>query len=175
MHRFTELADRAASLALNALNEAETETIEALQTNGATVHVKNLQMIRLSKAIFAVGMFSVFEAMLQDSLDKSGGFEEARKLLRSVGEADLERRFHDYQLAINALKHGEGGSYKKLLARRDALPFKVFSRDDENEFEGDVSAISTLVDVDDAFVEACGGLIHEVSEVIARVKPDVWL
>jgi hypothetical protein len=128
MHRFTELADRAASFALGTLNEAQDRTVEALQTSGATIHVKNLQMIRLSKAIFAVGMFSVFEAMLQDSLEKTGGFEEARKLLKSSGEDDLERRFHDYQLAINVLKHGEGPATKGCLREKASFRSRWFLR-----------------------------------------------
>ena len=175
MHRFTELADRAASFTLSTLNEAEDRRVEALQTSGATIHVKNLQMIRLSKAIFAVGIFSVFEAMLQDALGVSNGFKEVRKLLNSMGEAALETRFSDYYLAINVLKHGEGDSYRKLLAKKGELPFRVVSRDEENEFEGDVSSVSTLVDVDDVFVENCGNVIREVTTAIQRVRPEALL
>lgn len=38
-------------------------------------------MVRLQKAISAVGVFSMFEAMLQDSLECSNGFREAEKIL----------------------------------------------------------------------------------------------
>ena len=113
--------------------------------------------------------------MLQDALGVSNGFKEVRKLLNSMGEAALETRFSDYYLAINVLKHGEGDSYRKLLAKKAELPFRVVSRDEENEFEGDVSAVSTLVDADDAFVENCGSVIREVTTAIQRVRPEALL
>jgi len=175
MHRFTELADRAASFALTTLNEAHDRTVEALQTSGATRHVKNLQMIRLSKAIFAVGMFSIFEAMLQDDLGASNGFKAARNLLISMDESELEARFSNYYLAINVLKHGDGESYRKLLGKKLELPFKVVSKDEEDEFEGDVSAVATLIDADDAFIENCGAIIRDVTAAIQRVRPGTLL
>lgn len=61
MHSFADLAARSINFTLATLKEAEDEVIEALQTSGATRHVKNLQMIQLSRAILAVGMFSIFE------------------------------------------------------------------------------------------------------------------
>jgi hypothetical protein len=175
MHRFTELAHRAASFALSTLNEAQEQTAEGLQTSGATIHVKNLQMITLSKAIFAIGMFSIFEAMLQDDLRATNGFREARRILDATGEHELEERFNNYYLAINVLKHGEGNSYTELLRKRATLPFRVVAEDDKDEFEGDVSAINTLIDADDAFVENCGAVIRDVAEAIQRAQPGTLL
>jgi hypothetical protein len=37
-------------------------------------------MLQLQKAISAVGMFSLFEAMLQDGLECSDGFREAHAI-----------------------------------------------------------------------------------------------
>jgi hypothetical protein len=65
-------------------------------------------MIRLEKAILVVGMFSIFDAILQDRLDCSNGIAEAKKILKDGGETELLEQFIDYELAINALKHGKG-------------------------------------------------------------------
>jgi len=81
MHSFSDLVYRCSVFTTNSLNDVEEKTIEALQTNGASSLVKTLQMARLDRIIFAVGMFSVFEALLQDSLDCKDGFKEAKKIL----------------------------------------------------------------------------------------------
>lgn len=65
MHSFADLADRSVNFALGTLQRAEDELIEALQTSGATRHVKNLQMIQLSRAIIAVGMFWIFSRLFK--------------------------------------------------------------------------------------------------------------
>lgn len=65
MHSFADLADRSVNFALSTLQRAEEDVIEALQTSGATRHVKNLQMIQLSRAIIAVGMFSIFSQLFK--------------------------------------------------------------------------------------------------------------
>jgi hypothetical protein len=79
MHSFTELVDRCVTFTLEPLREGNERTIEALQKSGATTLVKTLQMIQLQKAILVVGMFSMFEANLQDGLSCANGFSEAKK------------------------------------------------------------------------------------------------
>jgi hypothetical protein len=74
MHEFTDLIDRSTRFTLATLKEASDKIFEELQTSGATRLVKNLQMIRLQKAIMAAGMFSLFEAILQDRLGCQDGF-----------------------------------------------------------------------------------------------------
>lgn len=175
MHRFTELADRAAIFALNSLNEVLNRTVEALQTSGATMHVKNLQMVSLSKAVLAVGLFSIFEAMLQDELGGVYGFEGARRALKAQGDDALEARFENYILAVNVLKHGNGRSYHTLVSRKSALPFKVMTDADFEEIEGDVSAINTLIWVDDEFVGNCGAMIREVTASLQKSRPNILL
>ena len=76
MHSFIELVDRCAAFTLETLREANERTIEALQTSGATSLVNTLKMIQLQKAILAVGMFSIFEANLQEGLRCANGFFE---------------------------------------------------------------------------------------------------
>ena len=172
MHSFTELVDRCATFTLETLREANERTIEALQTSGATSLVKTLQMIQLQKAILAVGMFSIFEANLQEGLSCSNGFGEAKKILDDEGKLDMKEHFDDLFLAINVLKHGRGRSYDALVAKAEVLPFRIKLPDEPFFFEGDVSEVSTLIEVDDAFVQHCGHVIRDVSEVIRRVRPE---
>src|ERR1700753_1019315 len=93
MHSFADLVYRSTSFALSSLKQAEDEIIEALQTSGATRHVKNLQMIQLHRAVVAVGIFSLFESIVQDRLECRDGFVAARECLENAGEFELGNRF----------------------------------------------------------------------------------
>lgn len=172
MHNFTELVDRCTTFTLKALREANESTIETLQTSGTTSLAKTLQMIKLQKSILAVGMFSIFEANLQDGLGSSKGFGRAKKILGDEGELDTKERFDDLYMAINVLKHGRGRSYDALAAKAKTLPFRIKLPDESFFYEGDVSEVATLIEVDDAFVQHCGDVIREVSDVIRRVRPE---
>ena len=68
MHSFEELAQYCTEYILGALEETQHKVEAALQTSGATSLVEALQMIQLQKAISVVGVFSIFDAMLQDRL-----------------------------------------------------------------------------------------------------------
>jgi len=163
MHEFAELADRCAAFTLNALSDAQARVVEALQESGATTLVKSLQMVQLQKVISAVGMFSIFEAMLQYTQSCSEGFRGAAQILERQGEFALKERFEDLQLAINVLKHGRGRSYDALLSKAASLPFRVKLPDEAFFVEGDVAEVSTLGEIDDAFVIRCANVIREVS------------
>jgi hypothetical protein len=123
-------------------------------------------MIQLQKAILAVGMFSMFEANLQDSLGCSNGFGKAKKILDNKGEISTKERFEDLYLAINVLKHGRGTSYNTLVKKAKVLPFRIKLPNESFFFEGDVSEVSTLVEADDDFVQHCSNVIKEVSDMI---------
>jgi len=84
MHSFADFVERSTNFTLSVLNKADAEVTEALQNSAATNLVKTLQMIQLQKVIMAVGMFSIFESIVQDRLGCSDGFEDARKCLHSV-------------------------------------------------------------------------------------------
>ena len=84
MHSFSELIHRCSVFTLTTLKEVENKTVDALQTSAATPLVKTLQMIRLDKVIFAVGLFSIFEALLQDRLNCNNGFVEAKNILQQL-------------------------------------------------------------------------------------------
>ena len=166
MHRFEDLVYRSTSFTLNALDETNSKIIEALQTSGSTNLVKNLQMIQLQKAIFATGMFSIFEAVLQDQLSCKNGFEGAKKILKEKNNLELYERFNQFICAINVLKHGKGRSYDALLSTTDLLPFKIKSPGENYFSEGDVSEVDTLIEVDDNFVLNCAKLIEQISNEI---------
>lgn len=172
MHSFDELAEHCAAFTLGALQSANERTVEALQTSAATTLVKALQMIQLQKVIFSVGMFSIFEASLQDRLNCRDGFREVEAILDQQDEAELKERFQDLVAAINVLKHGRGRSYDALVAKVQCLPFRMKLPDEACLFEGDVYEVATLVEVDDAFVQLCGYVIREVSDVLRKARQD---
>jgi len=172
MHRFTELIDWCTTFTLETLRVANERTIEALETSGATPLVKTLQMIQLQKTILAVGMFSIFEANLQTGLGCTNGFAEAKKILDDEGDVDTKERFENLYMAINVLKHGRGRSYDALVVKAETLSFRIKLPDESFFFEGDVSEVSTLIEVDDTFVQHCCNVISDVSEVIRRVRTD---
>jgi hypothetical protein len=170
MHSFDDLLDRSISFSLHNLDALEAKIIIELQTSGATYLVKNLQMITMQRVILAVGILSIFEAYLQDQLDCTNGFEEARKLLKSAKELALEARFDQFIAAVNVLKHGRGRSYKALQSQIDSLPFRLKTADEELFSEGDVSEISTLVEIDSDFVQNCAHLIRDVTNVVQKFQ-----
>ena len=174
MHSFDDLADRCAAFTLESLREANDRIIEALQTSGATSLVKTLQMIQLQKVILAVGMFSIFEASLQDRLKCNDVFREVGAILDQQGEHELKERFSDLAVAINVLKHGKGRSYDALVGKAKTLRFRVKLPDEAFFFEGDVSEVSTLVQVDDEFVRQCGAVIGRVSEILRWAHQDFF-
>ena len=176
MQSFSKLLYRCSVFTLTTLKEVEDKTIEELKTSAATPLVKTLQMVRLDKVIFAVGMFSVFEALLQDRLNCNNGFTEAKNILRQAGETTLLEQFSDIELAVNALKHGQGRSYNALIAKNSGTLAAQVKRRSENIFiEGDISEVSALVDVDDKFIDGCVDVIEKVSKVIQDNRPDVFL
>lgn len=175
MHSYSDLIYRSTIFSLDALREVNKNAVDALQSSAATPPVKALQMVQLQKAIQAVGMFSMFEAMLQDGLNGNDGFREAGQILADEGEAALKEQFDNLQMAVNVLKHGQGRSYKALVAKAENLPFRVKLPGEAFFSEGDVSEVSTLIEVDDAFVLSCAEVIRDVSGIIRRVRPDFAL
>ena len=172
MDRFSEVTARCVGFMIDTLNGASRANIGD-GSDGSTTFVKNAQALQLGKVVIAVGIFSIFEARLQDSLNCSDGFAELRKILSSANKQDLALRFEQFAAAVNVLKHGEGRSYDWLLSR-EALPFIVKARDQHFFFEGDVSEPDTLVLVDDAFVRSCAELVQSSIEAVQSVNPDIY-
>lgn len=173
MDRFSELLARCASFMINALNVASIANIGD-GSNASTEFVMNAQAHQLGKVVTAVGIFSIFEAQLQERLNCSDGFVELRRILISANEQDLALRFEQFHTAVNVLKHGRGRSYDWLLSRREELPFAVKARDQPFFFEGDVSEPDTLVLVDDAFVSACAELVKASTAAVRSLRSYVY-
>ena len=167
MHDFFDLVNRSTIYTLENLKNINTEVVEALQTSSSTPLIKALQMIELQKVIYAVGMFSIFEARLQEIFkDAKYAFDQAEKVLKEKDEFTLYEKFHDLRQAINVLKHGDGKSYDILLQKEQQLPFRIKKRDESFFCEGDISEVTSLIKVDDEFVKYCAEIIYEVSKVI---------
>jgi len=163
MQEFSELVEHSTVFSLNALNAVQQSAINGLQTTAATSLVKTLQMVQLQKAISAVGMFSMFDAILQEQLQCADGFQAAGELLEAKDEKALNQLFSDLRLAINVLKHGRGRSYDALVKKSASLAFRVKQPDEAFFNEGDVAEISTLIEVDDKFLALCAKVIHCVA------------
>ncbi|KIC64060.1 hypothetical protein [Chryseobacterium taiwanense] len=174
MHSFKDLAFKSANFSLEMMKHAESKIIEDLQTNGSTVAVKNLQMIQVNKVIISIGIFSLFESMLQEGLQCQNGFEEAKKILINLGKNDLYDLFVDFNCAINVLKHGKGRSYDLLVNKYSSLPFRIKLPNEDFFNEGDVSEVATLIEVDDKFVLNCVKIIEDVSNEIRTIIPDFY-
>jgi hypothetical protein len=162
----TQLFTACMNFTLNHTHEAEEQTLKELETSGATRLVNALRTYRLQHAILAVGMFSMFEALLQSKLKWTQPFEQLDAYLEKLDKHDLASAINDYRLAINVLKHGEGRSHQELLTRTDKLEFKVRKPGEHFYQEGDVSDVGILVDADDKFVRRCAELIELTSDVI---------
>ena len=174
MHSFADLIDRSTNFALATLKAEEDEIIQALQTSGATRHVKNLQAIQLHRAIVAIGIFSIFESIVQDRLECRDGFLAVRECLRREGEVDLDNRFSIFINAVNVLKHGRGRSYDALVAVGAGRPFRIKRPGEDCFSEGDVSEVATLIEVDDRFVRECAGMVAQAAAVINKAH-SVWI
>ena len=160
-----QLLTTCANFTLAHAAEVEKEVHKQLQTSGATRLVNDLRMLRLQKAILAVGMFSLLEGLLQDRLGWKEPFQELDVHLNSGGHIKLASTIHDYYLAINVLKHGLGRSHTELMARQASLDFKITTTD-KPFFEGDVSEVGVLVNADEKFVRRCAELIEQASALL---------
>jgi hypothetical protein len=121
----TELLTACVGFTLQHTHEAEQQTFKELETSGATRLVNALRVFRLQRAILAVGMFSMFEALFQSKLKWTEPFIQLDDFLRKHDETHLASAIMDYRRAVNVHKHGEGRSHQELLAKADKLEFKV--------------------------------------------------
>lgn len=166
MHDFKDLVYRSTSYTINELHKLEFRLIDDLHSSGSTIAIKNLQMIQLQKTFIAIGMFSYFESFLQRELSCRDGFKEVKNILKQKGLVELKDRFEIFNSAINVLKHGTGRSYDFLISNSDALPFKIKQKYQTFLFEGDITEVDTLIEVDDIFILNCAELIEFVLKEI---------
>lgn len=122
--------------------------------------------MEIAKAVHVVGLFSMFDAELQRELSCRNGFQKASFILEQENLTELNNQFDLFKAAVNVLKHGKGRSYDELIIKSDFLPFRIKLPDENFFFEGDVSEVSTLIEVNNKFVKDCVELINSVSKVI---------
>jgi hypothetical protein len=123
-------------------------------------------MLRLQRAILVTGMFSLFESLLQSEMGWAEPWDRLKEYLKKSGKIALAETLNDYQLAINVLKHGQGRSYQQLLQKSSKLEFKVKPEGEPFFFEGDVSEVGVLIDVDEQFVRRCAALIQQANHAL---------
>jgi len=161
-----ELLKPSVDTILQSVDMRHRKVIEALETSASSNLVNGLRIIRLQRTIVAIGVFSLFEALLQHQMGWDRPFDRLRECLETLGRDELAGLVEDYWLAINVLKHGRGPSHDKLMSRSEDVEFAVKPEDDFF-VEGDVSEGQPLVDVDSRFVERCAEI---VAEAVAAVN-----
>lgn len=176
MHSFSQIISRSSSFILSVLERVEIETLKELETSGATRHIQNMQMITLQKTIYFIGIFSYYESLLQGRLNCKNGFEEAKNILFQNSEHLLLEKFIELQTIVNVLKHGRGRSYNQILNKKDrVINIKIIENCETSDVEGDLADISSLIKVDNDFIDQSVEIINEVSSAIQKYKPDVFI
>ncbi|KAA0915306.1 hypothetical protein FQ084_01730 [Psychrobacter sp. ANT_WB68] len=171
MQRFIQIISESTESHIENFNKIEELIYTELENSGSTRLVLTLQKMQWERAVFAIGMFSLFEAEIQNELkvEQGSAFKELKKRLKEKGKNEIILRFEEFYYAINALKHGRGQSYNKLLENKN-LPFKISSINGVFTNEGDVSEIETLILVDNGFLEDCLAVIRICYNEILRMS-----
>lgn len=172
MQRFIQIVSESTETHIENFNKIEKLVYDEIQNSGSTRLVINLQKMQWERTIFVIGLFSLFEAVIQNELkiEKGSAFKELKRRLEKDRNMELLVRFEEFYYAINVLKHGKGSSYTKLLEKQDSLPFKIITVDSSFRNEGDVSEIETLIYVDDKFLESCLAVICQCYEELFETK-----
>ncbi len=171
MQRFIQIISESTESHIENFNRIEKIIYDELQTSGATRLVINLQKMQWERAIFAIGIFSLFEAVVQNELqiEKGSTFKELKGKLKRNNKPELLIKFEEFYCAINVLKHGKGSSYITLLEKKGSLPFEITPANSVFRNEGDVSEIETLIYVDDEFLRSCLVVICECYDELFRI------
>ena len=172
MQRVIQIIFESTESHIENFNKIEELIYMELENSGSTRLVLTLQKMQWERAIFAIGMFSLFEAEIQNELkiEKGWAFKELKQKLENNKRIELLEHFEEFYYAINVLKHGKGMSYTKLLAKRNSLPFEITPTDSAFRHEGDVSEIAALVYVDNNFLEKCLAVICQCYEELFRIS-----
>lgn len=81
---------------------------------------------------------------------------------------NFQERANDIWSIANLLR----GYYKQHDYGKVILPFRIKMPGENFFFEGNVSEIATLIEVNDQFVLDCAELVESVSDVIRKECPD---
>lgn len=163
MHDLAELIKRCQTFILTNLNDLHKTSIYELDKTGASIHVKNLQMIQLQKAIFLIGSISIYESMFQLALGCENGFKEVKNILKLKNKNDLLDQFEELVSIINVLKHGTGRSYDNLL---NTASINIKKQEDFGFLEGKIDEILTLVHVNNELLENSSELMNKIWLII---------
>jgi hypothetical protein len=164
-HSFESIVSACANTLADGILETETRLLQELETSAATRLIVGLKMMQHQRVIVSVGVFSIFDAHLQDALECEDGFACAERQLLERGQTQLHEQFLHFRKAINVLKHGQGASYRRLLKDVGKLPFEL-SREDDQEVEGVVNDIGGYIIVDDRFIRDCARIAVEVCRAL---------
>ena len=172
MQTFIQIISESTESNIEKFNRVEELTRDELENLGSTRLVLTLQKMQWERSIFAIGMFSLFEAVVQKELkiEKGSAFKELKQKLKNHNKIELLESFEEFYCAINVLKHGKGISYTKLLEKRNSLPFEIKPADSIFRNEGDVSEIEALVCVDNNFLEKCLAIICKCYDELFRIS-----
>ncbi len=171
MQRFIQIVSESTKSHVENFNRIEKLIYDELQTSGATRLVINLQKMQWGRAIFAIGIFSLFEAVVQNQLEieKGSAFKELKEKLKINNKTELLVKFEEFYCAINVLKHRKGSSYTKLLEKQGSLPFQSTPAGSVFRNEGNVSESETLIYVDDEFLKSCLAVICQCYDELFRI------
>ncbi len=134
---------------------------------GQTVFVNGLRVATVQIEIAVVGVFSLFEARMQQHIPSGSFFKGVKSHLIDVGHPKLANDVWHYYLAVNVLKHGLGSSYDELCAITD-LPFEVKQPGEYFFNEGDIAEPEGLINVTQAgFFE---GLIQTLNQTYLSLE-----
>jgi hypothetical protein len=163
-----DLLRRSIDFSLRAIEADEAKVVAALQTSAQSGLINHMRTFRLQRSVIAIGVFSIYESLLQDELGWDEPFNELITLLDIKGHNVLSGKFGDYRRAINVLKHGLGRSHDQLINKsEELLEFKVKPNYESFFEEGDVSEGQPLIDVGTEFVTRCFDLFEDTL-VVAR-------
>lgn len=173
MHDFCHLVADAVKITLEDSTKRYHNISMGLMQKATTPLVVSLKALQVQRAILVTGMFSMFDAELQKQLSCHNGFKICKKYLQEIGENELVKEFQVFIDAINVLKHGKGRSYNNLVEASSNLPFNIKMPNQNFFFEGDVSEIDTLIEVDDKFINDCVILINKISSIISSNESNI--
>lgn len=152
----------AAEVAARRSEESVSEILSLMDEHGGqTVFVNGLRMVTVQIEVAVVGVFSLFEARMQDHFPKGSFFKQLRLHLINEGQLELAAQVHHYYLAVNVLKHGLGSSYEELK-KVPNLPFGIKHSRESFFNEGDVAEPEGLIDITRAGF--LGGLIEALRQ-----------
>lgn len=143
----TELVHAAQSTAKTSLDRisgilkrAEGQALSDAQIKEITSETDAIKLV-------VVDIFTVFEARMQRHFKRGPLSRKVEAALLTAGHADLADRLHQYYLAINVLKHGQGASHRELLNTKSAMLVVTQDDDADDGRAKSQGATTVLIDV----------------------------